>query len=404
VQLTRLQLKNFRGFEHLDLPVHERLSVIIGVNGAGKSSLLDAISNLLTRAFRLLLAGTPLAPDGNPARATYLSPSDLREGASEATLSIEARSANQAWRASWEQQGPLGQSTIGLPPGDLADNLVAYYSVHRALLQEEPEEALPGGDVLDRWEAFRDSLAWRGSLRSFVTWFRAREDVENERRLRENSEFRDAQLQAVRRALTGVMEGYEDLFVQRRPREVLMLSKHGKRLALNQLSDGEKCLLAMVGDLARRMAMVAREGQDPLDVEAVVMIDEIELHLHPRWQREVVPALLRTFPRSQFVLTTHSPQVLGSVARDSIFVLDDFRLYPASSPTKGRDGNSILIDLMGLSEHPPETAARLRVIAELLDEEHLAQARLAIDELAHDLGDSDREVVRLRSLLGFLEG
>jgi predicted ATP-binding protein involved in virulence len=111
----------------------------------------------------------------------------------------------------------------------------------------------------------------------------------------------------------------------------MTITKQGQELIINQLSDGEKCLLAMVGDLARRLAIANPSLPDPLQGSGVVLIDEIELHLHPKWQREIIPALTRTFPNCQFIVTTHSPQVISQVKPEGIYILertdDRYRSY-----------------------------------------------------------------------------
>jgi predicted ATP-binding protein involved in virulence len=135
----------------------------------------------------------------------------------------------------------------------------------------------------------------------------------------------------------------------------MTVKKQGQELIVNQLSDGEKCSLAMVGDLARRLAITNPGLRNPLEGSAVVLIDEIELHLHPKWQREIIPALTRTFPNCQFIITTHSPQVISQVKPDGIYILEAtpegiVAKQPESS--FGRDSNRILEDLMDVSERP----------------------------------------------------
>jgi predicted ATP-binding protein involved in virulence len=135
------------------------------------------------------------------------------------------------------------------------------------------------------------------------------------------------------------------------------VEKQGQELIVNQLSDGEKCLLAMVGDLARRLAIANPSLENPLQGEGVVLIDEIELHLHPKWQREIIPALTRTFPNCQFIATTHSPQVISEVKPNGIYILEAtsegvVARRPESS--YGRDSNRILEDLMGVPARPQE--------------------------------------------------
>lgn len=98
------------------------------------------------------------------------------------------------------------------------------------------------------------------------------------------------------------------------------IEKDGQLLTVNQLSDGEKCLIAMVSDLARRMAIANPTG-DPLQGEGIILIDEIDLHLHPKWQRMIVPKLLEVFPNCQFIISTHSPHVLTHIQPENIFLL-----------------------------------------------------------------------------------
>ena len=97
--------------------------------------------------------------------------------------------------------------------------------------------------------------------------------------------------------------------------------KHNQHLDVRQLSDGEKCLLALVGDLAKRLAIASPSMEEPLKGQAVVLIDEVDLHLHPQWRHQAIPGLLKTFPECQFVLTTHSPQVLSNVSCNDIWYL-----------------------------------------------------------------------------------
>lgn len=153
-----------------------------------------------------------------------------------------------------------------------------------------------------------------------------------------------------------MLEGFSKLRVRRSPLR-MTINKNGSELIINQLSDGEKCLLAMVGDIARRLAIANPGLENPLAGEGVVMIDEIELHLHPDWQRKIIPSLTRTFPNLQFIVTTHSPQIISHVQPDSIYLLEStpegiVAKRPESS--FGRDINRILEDIMGVGARPPE--------------------------------------------------
>ena len=132
-------------------------------------------------------------------------------------------------------------------------------------------------------------------------------------------------------------------------------------------------------------------------------IDEIDLHLHPAWQRGIVPALAATFPKCQLIVTTHSPQTLSRIPRENVFILDDFHLVRVTPHTYGHDTNSILGEVMGVPERPRDIEDKIRHASLLVDEERLDEARAALQELTSILGDQDTVVVRLRTLVSFLD-
>ncbi len=182
-----------------------------------------------------------------------------------------------------------------------------------------------------------DALAvGRLKFRSLFQWFKMREDVENERKVAEqNLSLEDPQLSAVRRAITAMLPGFSGLRIQRDPLH-MVIRKGDATLVIDQLSDGEKLLLALTADVARRLAMAYADQGDPLQGEAVVFIDEIELHLHPAWQRRVLGALRGTFPNCQFIVTTHSPQVLSEVPNDAVVLVKDFQFFRLRRPRRAR--------------------------------------------------------------------
>ena len=102
-----------------------------------------------------------------------------------------------------------------------------------------------------------------------------------------------------------------NLRVVRKPRLEMKIDKENISLNVSQMSDGEKCTLALLGDLARRLALANPMKENPLLGEGIVLIDEVELHMHPSWQRKVLYTLKETFPNIQFIVTTHSPIILS---------------------------------------------------------------------------------------------
>lgn len=188
-----------------------------------------------------------------------------------------------------------------------------------------------------------------------------------------------------------------------------LLERLPTTIPVTQLSDGERGTLAMVLDLTRRLAQANPHLADPAaEAEAVVLIDEIDLHLHPRWQREVVASLTAVFPRCQFIATTHSPQIISEVPHDRIQIMSP-RMRPDGvyrpEHSFGIDSSRILEELMDVSPRPQAIQDQLKRISDLARPESVAEAHKELDDLAAKLGlgESDPDVVRLRTLLEFVE-
>jgi predicted ATP-binding protein involved in virulence len=213
----------------------------------------------------------------------------------------------------------------------------------------------------------------------------------------------------VRKALPNFLEGFLDLRVRRSPTLRMTVTKGDRELLVNQLSDGEKCLLAMVGDIARRLSIANPGLDDPLQGEGVILIDELELHLHPKWQRGIIPKLTETFPNCQFIVATHSPQIVSDVQPESIFILkstDCGVIVEHPDHSFGRDSNQILEDLMGVSDRPEAIKTQLQDLFELIENGELDQAKQVKNNLEHLMGLDEPEfakadvLIRRREILG----
>jgi hypothetical protein len=177
-------------------------------------------------------------------------------------------------------------------------------------------------------------------------------------------------------------------------------------LDVRQLSDGERGTLALVLDLTRRLAQANPHLSDPAaEAEAVVLIDEIDLHLHPRWQREVIQNLTAAFPRCQFIATTHSPQVISEVERDRIQIITPEGIYRPSH-SFGIDSSRVLEEIMDVRARPAWVDDLLSSVSTLAGEGRLIEAKQALALLTQrlELGENDPEVVRLQTLIDFAEG
>ncbi|MEQ1507757.1 MAG: AAA family ATPase [Myxococcota bacterium] len=387
VQVERLALENWRGFERLELEFHPRLTLLVGENGSGKSAVLEALAHALDICVNVAqTSGFRIPGDA------------VRIGADRASVELVLREGDRA-RSQRFVVGPAGVTVspswqVNATPG--AWPMVVMYGTERTVRDLTPQDHAGARDF-EPWAEARLALDPKGvGFDRFFEWFQARENIENEHRI-DAPEHRDAQLEAVRAAITR-LTGFSAVRVRREPRNRLTVVKLSEQVLFDQLSSGERALVALVADVARRLA-ISTGGEAPLSGGGVVLVDEVDLHLHPRWQSEVLTRLMTTFPNVQWVTTTHSPIVAMHVDRASVRVLKDFRLVEAPF-TRGRDANSLYADLFEVNERPRETLDRLEQLGRRLDAGDIVGARKLIDDLATDLGENDPTVVEQRLYVG----
>ena len=327
MHLEQLTLENFRACEQLEIPLGRRLTVLLGNNGSGKTSVLAGIAIGLGAALTHLPSvsgitfkktgdirqqGNSLAPYARVALA-------MRSGVAWDRVQRRDKSkttaaATPAPKGLKELEAYLDRTVIDpMNAGeDYVLPLVAYYGVSRAVLQV-PLRRKGFPKTHTRMEALDGALESQSSFKSAFIWFYNKENEEH--RLQKAQRSFDVtlrELDAVRRAITQIFPDISNPHIELNPLRLAVTFK-GETLDLMQLSDGYKTLLGLVIDLSMRMGLANPHLDDPLSAEAVVMIDEVDLHLHPSWQRRVLGDLLRTFPNTQFILTTHSPFVVETL-------------------------------------------------------------------------------------------
>ncbi len=432
MRINRLILKNYRRFADLEIPFgSNNTTVFIGNNGAGKTAILDAVvlnlSWLIARINRE--KGTGHGIDDN----------DILNGSSSAMVELELQNEASAyrWIIAKTRKGHAknkGFESVLVEVTKLAeifrqqltDNsenaplpLIVYYPVNRVVVDIPLK--IRTRHNFEQIDGYDNALQQGVDFRRFFEWFRDREDAENEFKASIADELTaqfskpdffqkklalgmptDKQLEAVRQAIQIFMPDFDNLHVERKPRLRMVVNKNGKKLDVSQLSQGEKSLMSLVGDIARRLAMMNPALENPLEGEGIVLIDEIDMHLHPTWQRSVIGNLNKTFPNCQFILTTHSPIVISETPDLLVYALDDGEITKLNN-LYGMDVNDVLLSEMHADIRNVEVQSDFDVVLNSLQAGDLENAKLRCAELQQKVAVDNLELNKMQLLIKRLE-
>ena len=443
MKLREITLTNFRCFECCKVPLSPDLTVLVGINGAGKTAILDGIAVALGR----ILARLPRVGRRN------LRPEDIRQdagGVQARFVGFEAISTTGIRWGRIQRRDATKQTAVDVPDGigdaalyaeidpviyeinegrDAFLPVFASYGVSRAVL-ELPERRRNFPTEFRRFDALDGALESGARFRDLVQWFYAAErdaavemlhfgervtspaplaDIAPGEMLKNTRSFRA--LNAVRDAITKAVPGYGNPRMTTNPLRLVLSevgdTKNARPLALQTLSDGNRTMLALVMDFARRLALANPHLTNPLEAEAILMIDEIDLHLHPVWQQTVIPSIRRAFPNTQLIVSTHSPQVLTTVPAEKILIVDREGVRGCDVPTYGARSSDLVEEVLGLPGlRPPgnNIATTVSQLFQALDAGDLPKAktlRMELEKWAKGFPEPD--LVRADLLIRRLE-
>ncbi len=376
MKLNNIKIRNFRGCQDVQLDFDKNMTVIVGANGSGKSTILDAISIslswIIARVRNIKAQGLFIADEEiyNGSKAGYIDaqfdgieklliPSKTQKGFSKEYTS-DLKDLNR-YCDSIREKIELTEKKTSLP-------ILVKYGVRRAVV--DIPLRIKKSHIFDLFEAYENSLRGDANFRNFFEWYRNQEDIENEN-LREsynlfnsgnpNAFHPDKTLETVRNSIRKFMPAFDEIRVTRNPLQ-MRIRKNGFSLNVSQLSDGEKIYMALVGDLCRRLTLANPTLDDPLQGEGIVLIDELDLHLHPQWQTEIATKLCETFPNIQFIVTTHSPLVITNVQSSQLRILsstDGNVNVLRSAGSYALPVSVILKDVMGITNELPYTIEKV---------------------------------------------
>ena len=402
-----IRVDNYRCFDALRLSLEEDATVLFAENGGGKTALLTALATGLAVFQRDAPRTLKLEARRDP-RMRTLNEKGQREPVGPCKVAWTAdvgESEFVTWSTAVQpasgrtknQHRPILEALERVRvPGDRWP-LFAWYGVDRLGRHRDPRRKVER--TRDRWEAYDSSLDPNLDESSLLQWLQDEMlgDVVRRQQYEPERLFHAAVMEATARATPGVTHGWYDPVAE----GPVVRFDDGHAAPWSELSDGYHVFIALVADIARRAVMLNEfDGAEaPKRVEGVVLIDEIDLHLHPRWQREALPRLRDVFPKLQLIITTHSPQVLSSAENRQVRRLVHGRLQEHQVFVEGRDTNAILREHMRTEDRDPKGNHALRRLHDCIDQGRHEEAAKLYEELLDRWGDLDPALIRARAFM-----
>ncbi len=409
MRIDQLSLTNFRGFPNVAFDFHPKFNLLVGENGSGKTSVLDALSVAAGSWF--------LGIGGYDTR--HIQDADIRKIALRAgeTTTFEGQypvvveasgvidgpflSAEPLkWARDIEKAGGKTRFKQAATIKRLASEvearvqrgegivlpLIAYYGAGRLWVPAKdmegggPEKEAP---VPSRLDGYKTSIDPRISFPALFRWLANEKYVAVEKK-QERQVFR-----IVKAAMRSCLAGCEALDYEIEQKTLVVTMRRGERLPYHLLSDGQRAMLALVADIAIKAASLnpQLEGRVLQETRGVVLIDELDLHLHPRWQRHVVADLKTTFPKLQFFASSHSPQVIGETPHDEVILLKTDGSWTRPDASIGLHSNEVLREIMGAEILNAEAAKEFESISKLIDDGEFGAAQARIDDYRQRMGN-----------------
>ncbi len=430
MKLNNIKIKNYRCFKETNIDFEDEITLIVGKNGAGKTAILDAAA-VSVSTFLLGIddaVGRSILKDD--ARYEFYDLDGTIDSQHQFPVSVESvgsccgrqdvkwlRSLNSANSKTTikeaaelteisrnvQKQIMKGDKTLVLP-------LISYYGTGRLYAQKKEKRNLQSLTEFKRQVGYVDCMAADSNEKLMLNWFQKQTMKSLQEQQKTGVLEKPLLLQTVENAICKCYERISgasntslifDLDTHRLVLEFADSEESVQKFAMDEMSDGYKNTLSMIGDIAYRMAVLnPMLGNRVLEeTPGIVLIDEVDLHLHPQWQQSILKDLHAIFPKVQFIVTSHAPAVINSVSREQIRILDKGEIYMPAAETYGRDANSILREVMKVSERPIEIKQRMDYFYACMDEKDYEKADTTLTEIEDIVGTTDPDIAAARTSL-----
>jgi predicted ATP-binding protein involved in virulence len=432
MRINSVRLVNYRGFADRTFEFGAAFNVLAGSNGSGKTSVLKGVSEAMSGLVNAIPNTPHIVPlsDENDVRMEIVVQQERYRFERRWPIEVHAQGKMLDQDVGWSvsRHSALQNSTMGgrlpgqliveasrlLPAQgtapvsqDLSLPLVAFYRASRHWNQPQTSEivaATTQNSRADGYAMWSDASVDGARLQS---WAIAKSLERAQGASEKGTTFNavsDDELGQVNLALSAVLEEAKGIYYDLRQKALLIEWKSRtngtlKATPFGNLSDGQRALVGLVVDIARRMCLLNPHlGEDVTrKTSGVVLIDELDIHLHPQWQRAITRGLKMAFPCVQFIAASHSPQILSELEPHEIVLLTaDGTEHPKAS--YGLDSSRVLEEVMGAAPRPVEVARLLSEVFEALERNDLSTAQLGRERL-QQLSPELPELQRISALM-----
>ena len=430
MKLNNIKISNYRCFKEAEIDFDNHITLVVGKNGAGKTAILDAAAVSVSTFLLGIDGGVSRSIVKDDARYEFHDLNGTIDPQHQFPVGIEStgdcldqqnvkwiRSLNsESGKTTIKDAGELtalakkAQSQIMKGDKSLILPLISYYGTGRLYAQKKEKRNLKSLTEFKRQVGYVDCMAAESNEKLMLNWFQMQTLKSLQEQQKTGILERPLLLKTVEKAVCRSFERISgarnaslifDLDTHRLVLEFESADGNAQKFAMDEMSDGYKNTLSMIGDIAYRMAVLNPTlGDQVLEkTPGVVLIDEIDLHLHPQWQQTILSDLHAIFPEVQFIVSSHAPAVINSVPREQIRILDRGEIYMPAAQTYGRDANSILREVMNVSERPTDIKQRMDLFYAYMDENNYKEADKVLTEIEAIVGTTDPDIAAARTSL-----
>lgn len=430
MKLKKVKIINYRCFKEAEIDFDEHTTLIVGKNGAGKTAILDAVAVAISTFLLGIDVGVSRSISKDDARYEFHDLDGTVDPQHQFPVNIESigdilDNYNVKWVRSLNSES--GNTTVKeareltnisksvqnrIMTGDKSLNLplISYYGTGRLYAQKKEKKNIKSLTEFKRQVGYVDCMAAESNEKLMLNWFQIQTLKSLQEQQRTGKVEKPLLLKSVESAICKCFERISgsknaDIVFDLDTHRLVLNFESGdgslQKFAMDEMSDGYKNTLSMIGDIAYRMAVLNPMLGDKVleETSGVVMIDEIDLHLHPQWQQTIISDLNTIFPKIQFIVSSHAPAVINSVAKEQIRILDNGGIYMPAAQTYGRDANSILREVMKVSERPTDIKQRMNLFYSYMDENNYKEADKVLTEIEAIVGATDPDIAAARTSL-----